>query len=317
MAAPGLGASAYVGWAEESTWGTGVTPTDFYKPAGGETVRWNPTHWLDPSLGTAAVEDVFLGTSTVGGDVPLPFRYEGLEYPLKHLLGSVSTAAEGDGYKHTFTPADDLPTGMTWHIYRDIPAAKSFRAVGVKIPKGVFTVERNAPLMFTPTILGKAETLETKQSPTYTTTTLLKPSELVVTKSTFTGTIDVLSATIEVNNPLTEDRFDLAASGDFKEPQRSDKRTVTATIEGEFSEEEQYDDWVDETEGSIIFTWTGPLISGTTYYGLVMTLNGKITARPPQVSDAGPVKMTMAFQGIQTGSTPEIKLELVNSIVSL
>lgn len=314
MAAPGLGANAWVGWDAETAWAEAwSTPTYFYKLAGGESFRWNLSTYEDPSLGGASIEGVIHGTSSVGGDIPLPARYGGLELLFEHLLGDTDSAVDGDGWKHTFTPADALPAGLKFEIYRDMPAAKSFQAVGCKLSKAVFTVERNAPLMFTPTFFGKEEALDTKSTPTYPPETLLKPSELVVTSSVFAGTIDVLSASIEVNNPLTEERFDLAASGDLKEPQRSGKRTVMGTIEGEYSEENQYLDWTGGVEGTIIFTWTGPLITGTTYYALVMTISAIFTAKPPQVPDAGPVRMTANFHGFKNGATPEIKLELTNA----
>ena len=314
MAAPGLGANAWVGWEPEAAWGEAwSTPTYFYKLAGGETFRWNLSTYEDPSLGGASIEGVIHGTSTVGGDIPLPVRYGGLEILFEHLLGDTDSAVDGDGWKHTFTPADNLPDGLKFEIYRDMPAAKSFQATGCKLSKAVFTVERNAPLMFTPTFFGKAEALGSKSTPSYPTETLLKVSELVVTSSVFAGTVDVLSASIEVTNPLTEERFDLAASGDLKEPQRSGKRTVMGTIEGEYSEENQYLDWTGGVEGTLIFTWTGPLISGTTYYGLVITVSAIFTAKPPQVPDAGPVRMTAAFHGFKNGSTPDIKLELTNA----
>jgi len=315
MAAPGLGANTWVGWGIESSWGEawGSGATHFYKPAGGEDFKWNLTTFVDPSLGGASIEEVIHGTSTVGGSVPLPARYGGLEVLWENLLGGATTAVSGDGYLHTFTPADALPEGLKFEICRDVPATKSFQAIGCKISKGVFSVQKNAPLMFTPTFLGKSEALGTRGTPSYPTEALMIPSQLAVTTGTFTGAVDVLSATIEVSNPLTEERFDLADGGAFKEPQRSDKRTVTGTIEGEFSEEAQYNDWANGVEGTIIWTWTGSLIGGTTYYKLVMTLSAVFTARPPQVPDAGPVRMTANFHGFLNGSTPEIKLELTNN----
>ena len=315
MTRPGLGANAWVGWGIETAWGEawGSGSTHFYKLAGGESFKWNLTTFEDPSLGGASVEEVIQGTSTVGGEIPLPVRYGGLEVLFENLLGSGSTAVDGDGHKHTFTPADALPEGLKFEIYRDMPSAKSFQATGCMLSKGVFAIEKNAPLMFTPTFFGRDEVQGTKGTPSYPTDTLVIPSQLVVTKTTFAGTVDVLSASIEFSNPLTEERFDLAASGALKAPQRSGKRLVTGTIEGEFSEENQYLDWTGGVEGTIIWTWTGPLIAGTTYNELVLTLSAVFTARPPQVPDAGPVRMSASFQGFLNGSTPELEIELTNS----
>jgi hypothetical protein len=316
MPAPGLGSKAWVGWSEESTWGTGVTPTSFYKMAGGETVRWNPTFYDDPSLAGASLWEVLLGSSTVGGDIPLPVRWEGLELLFKHLLGAVSTSGAGPDYTHTFTPDDDLPTGLTLGIYRGMPTDKMFQVVGTKLTGGSFRVERNAPLMFTPSFIGKAETLESKETPTYPDADLIKPSQLVVTTSGLSGDVDVLAATINIDQPLTEDRFDLASSGAFKEPQRSGKRIVEVSIDGEFSAEAQYTVWTGETEGDLIFTWTGAAINGSAYE-LAMALHGKFVERPPQVPDAGPVTMGATFRCFATDAKNDISVSLTNTVSSV
>lgn len=311
---PGLGAKSWVGFAEESVWGTPITPlTDFYKMAGGETVRWDPVFFDDPSLAGSALWEVLLGTSTVGGDIPFPMRFDGLELILEHLMGDVSTAAAGTGWKHTFTVDDDLPTGLTFGLYRGMPATKQFQLAGCKLTGASFRVERNAPLMLTVGMVGKAEALVTKDTETFTDSMLLIPSQLVVDASDFTGEVDVLSATIDFRQPLTEDRFDLAASGEFKEPQRSDKRMVSITIDGEFSEETQYTDWTGETEGRLVWTWTGPVIgAGPETNELVITAHGKFVARPPQVPDAGPVRMSATFRCFMTDTYDDIKIELTN-----
>lgn len=319
MAAPALGANAWVGWAKEATWGTDPgAGYQFYKLAGGESVRLNRDTYLDPSLGGASIEGVFHGTESAGGDIPLPVRYEGLELPWKHLFGldSVTSAIVVDGYKHTFVPKDDLPIGLSVEMNRDLPAAKSFFLTGGKVTKGVWRMEKNAPLMFTASVFGKTETLTTAGTPSFPTAELMLMDELVLTTATFSGTVDVLASTIEFNNPVSEDRFDLGAGGAMKEPTRSDKRTVLGTIDGEFSEEAQYTDWTGKTEGQLIYMYTGDLI-GTDYYNMVITINCLITARPPQVADAGPVRMQMAFHAFKDGSTPEIKIELTNTITTV
>lgn len=317
MGAVFLGASAWCGWGVETTWGTLVTRTKFYKPAGGETVKWEPTMIEDPSLGGASVEKCPAGTSMVKGDIPFPVRYEGLELPWKHLFGSATVAPDGSGYKHTFVVADDLPVGLTMEIFRGGPSGKSFVIPGCKQTKGVFEIAKNAPLMYKASILGKSEALATSSSPTYPTAALIIPSQLVVTKVDLTGLVDVLGARIELTNALTDDRFDLGTGGTCKEPVRSGKRIVQATIDGEFSEEAQYVDWASGIEGKIVWTWTGALISGATYYKLVATLHGVFSARPPQVSDAGPVKMSATFKGYKDSTDNEFKLELTNTVVSI
>ena len=52
-------------------------------------------------------------------------------------------------------------------------------------------------------------------------------------------------------------------------------------------------------------------------YSLVLTANGKWTGRAPQVADEGPVRLAGTFQCVESGSTPDIKLELINEVSSI
>ncbi len=317
---PGLGINAWAGWGVESTWGTKVAATAFLEIPPGESLNNGLTYFQSKALNGAAVKKLYPGTSKAAGDLPCEFQFEGLELLLKHLMGSASSAVSGTGYKHTFTPTDDLMAGkgLTVEIFRDAPTAKSFHHVGCKIPKGVFAINRDAVLMFTPTFLGKSVEIDTKSaSPTPPTAPSALQTQLAVSVGTFTGTVDVFSGTIEIANPLGEDRFNLAAGALLKEPVRSAKRTVLINFEAEFGEEVQQTEWTDGTEGQLIWTWTGPEYAVGEDYELVITANGQFTARQPNVADEGPVKMPTTFQCFENGSTPDIKIELTNEVVSI
>jgi hypothetical protein len=316
---PGLGANAWAGWGVESTWGTEATPSAFIEIAPGETLNLNQVVHQSPALNGAGVKDLFHGSKTAGGPIPCPFQFEGLEILLKHLIGSASTSSSGTGYEHTFTPTDALMAGkgLTVELYRDAPSTKSFFLTGAKIPKGVFAVEKDQVLLFTPTFHGIDLALDTKSTPTFPTAPYALQTQLAVTDSGFSGTIDVLRSTIEITNPVTEGRHDLAAGGALKEQQRSAKRTVIVTVEGEYGEEAQFTDWTGDVEGQLIYTWTGPEYAVGEDYSLVMTINGKWTSRNPQVADEGPVRLSGTFQACEDGSTPDIEIVLINETSSI
>lgn len=317
---PGLGTNAYAGFGEESTWGTKDTVDHFIEMPPGESLNNGLTYFQSKALNGAAVKKLYPGTSKAAGDLPFEFQFEGLGLLLEHLLGSVSTAASGTGYIHTFTPTDDLMDGegLTVEVYRDAPSTKSFFHAGCKITKGVFAINRDAVLMFTPTFLGKSVELDAlTAAPTFPTAPSALQTQLAVSVGTFTGTVDVFSGTIEIANPMGEDRFNLAAGAVMKEPVRSAKRGVTINFEAEFGEEVQHTEWVDGTEGQLIWTWTGPEYAVGEDYELVITANGQFTSRQPNVADEGPVKMPTTFQCFETGSTPDIKIELTNEVVTI
>jgi len=317
---PALGANAWAGWALESTWGTKATSGfQYYEIAAGETLALKQVYYESPALNGAAKKGIIQGTKSFSGDLPCPMQYEGLELLLKHALGSVSTAASGSGYKHTFTPTDALMSGegLTVEMNREQPTGNSFFGVGCKITKLAFAIEKDQILSCVASFHGKDVELASEGTPSFPTAPYILQTHLVVTDSGFTGTVDVLRATIEILNPVTEDRHDLASSGDLKEQQRSAKRSVNISVEGEFGEGTQYTDWTSDTEGQLIFTWTGPEYTTGENYELVMTANGKWTNRPPQVSDQGPVKLNGTFACFEDGSTPDIEIELTNEVSSI
>ena len=317
---PGLGINAFAGWGLETTWGTKVARSAFLEVPPGENLNNGLTYFQSKALNGAAVKKFYPGTSKAAGDLPCEFQFEGLELLLKHLMGSASSVLSGTGYKHTFEPTDDLMAGkgLTVEVYRDAPTTDSFLHLGCKIPKGVFAINKDAVLMFTPTFLGKSVELDTKSaSPTFPTAPCGLQTQLAVSTGVFTGTVDVFSGTIEIANPLGEDRFDLAAAAVMKEPVRSAKRGVSISFDAEYSEEVQQTEWTDGTEGQLIWTWTGPEYAVGEAYELVITANGLFTARQPNVTDEGPVKMPTTFQCFESGSTPDIKIELTNEVVSV
>ena len=317
---PGLGINAWAGWGVESTWGSKVARTAFLEIPPGESLNNGLSYFQSKALNGAAVKKLYPGTSKAAGDLPCEFQFEGLELLLKHLMGSASSAASGTGYKHTFTPANDLMDGkgLTVEVFRDAPSTDSFLHLGCKIPKGVFAINRDAVLMFTPTFLGKSVELDTKSaSPTPPTAPCALQTQLAVSTPNFAGTGGVFSGTIEITNPLGEDRFDLAAGAVMKEPVRNAKRTVIINFDAEFSAEVQQTEWIEGIEGQLIWTWTGPEYAAGEDYELVITANGQFTARQPNVADEGPVKMPTTFQCFENGVTPDIKIELTNEVVSV
>ncbi len=317
---PGLGINAWAGWGKETTWGTKVASSAFIEIPPGESLNNGLAYFQSKALNGASVKKFYPGTSKAAGDLPCEFQFEGLELLLKHMMGAASSAASGTGYKHTFTPTDDLMEGegLTVEVYRDAPSAKSFFHVGCKIPKGVFTINKDAVLMFTPTFLGKSVELDTKSAaPTFPTADSALQTQLVVSTTYFAGTVDVFSGTIEIANPMGEDRFDLAAGAVMKEPVRSAKRGININFDAEFSEEVQQTEWTTGIMGELIWTWTGPEYAVGENYELVITANGQFTARQPNVADEGPVKMPTTFQCFEYGGVPDIKIELTNEVVSI
>jgi len=202
----------YIGIAEETTYGTAVSPVEFVDILR-ERVR--PERGLIHEL-TAARR---AGTVTVpggfhsAGDIELLIDAQSITKFLKWLLGSVTTTADDPAapvaYKHEFTPADSLPS-FTLEIgpevagnARQIPgcASRSLRieAVAREIVRGTLGV------------LGQSENIVTESSPTYVNINpfVFHRAVLLVDGAEQAGIIEAVRLTIE--NDIPDDAYVLGS----------------------------------------------------------------------------------------------------------
>ena len=151
----GFGRNSYVGWDQETTWGTGVAAAKFAELVSEnvETIRQRDARPvvrdLDEREGN--LYDTLFG---VKGPFTIEANYGGMLRLLEHLFGdsSGSSVATEPGVRttHTFITKDTLMTGkgLSLHIGRDVDAGSTptLRAVGYKLNSAKFSMapDRNA-----------------------------------------------------------------------------------------------------------------------------------------------------------------------------
>lgn len=120
MAKPVIGMGAYLALAEETAWGTAVTPATHFARIISSGIQENRNRELIPHLANADASthtnpaDFAEYSIEVGGDVVAPLYYNNFACMamLKHALGAVATTGAGP-YDHEFTFDIDGTNGLT------------------------------------------------------------------------------------------------------------------------------------------------------------------------------------------------------------
>lgn len=132
------GFSGQLGFAAESSYGTGVTVTKFAEVDNANLKKvpnWAMSNGVRAGQMMRRSEDKSISTFDVSGGWAADLTPKNVALLFKHALGSVSTSGAGP-YTHTITPGSK--TGLSLTVQTGIPRATSstvdpFTAVGVKI----------------------------------------------------------------------------------------------------------------------------------------------------------------------------------------
>jgi len=231
---------------------------------------------------------------------------------------SSSSSLTGDNtltcvYKHTFSIDDDLPTGLSLEVDRDI---KGFLVEGAKINTLSMSAEVNALLKATFGIIGEEMTACDVTSATLPTAPLISFEDIAVTYDG--GSKDVKSIEWTLNNNLKTDRYYLN-SRQIKEPERSAKLEVTGTLTIDFDGTTEYDDFRAASSKAIVATATGSTIKGSHTYKMTITFGQvKLTGGVPQIADAGIIPLELPFKAYAADSNDrEVTIELINTLASV
>ncbi len=318
-----LGTNAFLGVGKETSWGQAVT-ADWYIDflLAGETLSLNREYEFLPRLdGTSQRKEPYLKRQLIAGDLPIQLNYEGIELFLYQLLGSVdgpNLIGSSDAYEWTFTPGNSLPAGLTLHMNRDV---KKWKYAGCKISAGKFEFNSGEPGKATFTILGKSlttETADTRGSVSFKTFKPVMQTQGVLEIDDTDRSASVKSASINIENPLSEEQPIFDADGHIIEPQFTDKMKINGNLVG----------WLDATMYSAVSAkfeagtaakleviFTGEEIETGYYYKLQITLPNitLVGAGDPSVAAAGLLEVTWNFEAWYDGTDDQIEIKLINT----
>jgi hypothetical protein len=298
----GSGLDSSVGFAEETTWGTAVTPTRFMphvdfglkfvpKPVQGEAIQAGMYGHQSALRANAS--------SLVSGDINWDFSSKGFGLLLKHCTGAVATLQNGStlAYTHTFTEGSSIAgKGLTFQA--GIPRTNSttidpYTFSGCKITSWELSCAQGDLLKFKTSVVGKAVTTQTAlASPSYLTGSnvfYFQQGALTVNGSPYVAMRDF---TLTQDKQLTTDETQHFGSlGLIDEPQR--KGFTDPKITGTC-------DYIDQTVTSA-FTADSELAMVLTFGGA--GLSKKIVTGPPDYYE----QLVITLAGLRlNGDVPTI-----------
>jgi len=329
MGTAGHGHQLYVGYGEESTYGTAVARS-YFLDVNSESVVDNHTIVKSGALNKVGVDTarVAAGSQAYAGDIAFDAMYGGWERLLRFLSGSTgyTYAATATSAKHTVVPADDVDDSFTLEVFRDSAdfltpdQNKAFLYDGCKINQMTFAAAVDSFLQVTASIIAKNQSRGAKSSPSL-------PAENLIVFTQGAVTIDgasynVANFNLTINNSLNANKRRLGSRTIF-EPTRDGKIAVTGSLTLDFESFARYDKFMAATAFQIVLTCTGGAIGGA-YSGsekLTITLPYcRLTSHSAPVGDVGQIEETFNFEcfrnAAETSKEYTIDLENDNATVA-
>lgn len=315
-----FGNKAFIGFAEESTFGTYVSATKFLEIME-ESFMGERQYIAKPSLRNVSQIQKVLGKTNVKGGFKAQLGFSGFERIMKHALGSSTTTGTGP-YTHTASLADALPTGLSFYVDRDSTGNGDggHRYIGCNIDKLTIrqAIEEMAEIEVS--VVGQSwspgVTAETPTFPTFEQADWYNFSTF-----TFDGqTVPAKDVEFTLENDLATDRNKLGSYYVVGFGRKGPRK-----ISGKFSVERDSvvatalsDDYAaaSSTPFTITQTWTNGL-SGGSLRSITINAKGLMTKFEENAKDAGPIIASVEWDGYATSSNNELTIVTVNGTTTI
>lgn len=309
-----FGNKAFIGFAEESTYGTYVAATKFLEIMEESFVGDRP-FISKPSLRNASHMQKVLGKISVKGGFKSQMGFAGFERIFKHALGGSATTGSGP-YTHTATLSDNLPTGLSFYIDRDSTnnGGDGARYYGCNIDKLTIRQAIEEVAEIEVSVVGSNWVMSTAETPTFP--TLVQADWMNCTSISFNGaTLDVKDFEFTLENELATDRYKLASNSIVGLGRKGPRK-----LSGKFSMERDSvnahlivgDHYLQTgTAFTITYTWTNGLAAGA-LRSITVNANGIISKVEENAKDAGPIMLNVEWDGYATTSNNELTIVTIN-----
>lgn len=319
--AVGVGYRGFVGYGEESSYGSTATRTH-YLEINNESLQASVARIETNSIMRRGVRSdrVQLGAKNIAGNIEFDATYDGWMKLAKHAFGRIDTTSPDPtnaptARQHKFTIQDTLPTGLTFEVFRDTTdfvteSGKSFLYTGCKINTMEFACGVDEILKVNIGVMGQDDSRAAKSTAGFTT------SEFAVYhQGSLTWGSDVLPVeefSIQLNNNL-ELRPKLSSQV-TREPLPSAKVEVTGSFTTEFDNWSQYDDFKNSTYRVLDVVFLGDTIASTTTYKIRLLCNvGDLQDARVMLDSYGRIRIAIDFKGYRNDLNNELELFVVNT----
>lgn len=305
------GISAQLGFAEETTWGTVVTP-DRFLPLVSESLS-NEIERLESEAIVAGrltldADGWAPGGKSASGDLNLELYNAGIGLLLEHALGAVETTGT-DPYTHEFTPALLFGKGLTVQIGRPGVAGTvhPFTYSGCKVASWELTAEVGSFARLTLSLVGKEETTATEALAEVSYPAGLKPFRFTHGTLSLGGSaFKVKGATISGENALDTDRRFLGTDV-IDEPIDNGLRTYGGNLTAEFTDLTAYNRFVNGTTAALELAFTNGTETLTVAMGAV-----RFDGTTPQVGGREVLELPLPFKSVAASDAAALTITVVN-----
>ena len=310
-----FGINTVLGFAEEVTYGTGVSPTKFVDQVLEESFMLERPFTSKPNLRSVSQIVRVQGKTTAKGGFKAMMGFNGLERIMKHALGSNATTGAGP-YTHTASLSDALPVGLTFYVSRDVGVYDPWSYLGCQISKLTIrqAVEEIAEIEVE--VVAKNGVTVAESAPTYATFQQVDWTfNSAVTFSVLGFGVAVRDFEFTVENALNTDRYDIGTT-----TIRGLGRSGPRKISGKFSFEVEDNQLVDAyhaqvssgTPETLTLAWSNGLAS-TSLRSLTVVAKVVFTKFEFNTKDAGPIIANCEFECYATASNNELTIATVNN----
>lgn len=311
--AAAVGHGAFVGFGEESSYGTEAARANWMR-VNSISIKRERMKQILPDLGSygqasSNPREFFVERDDVVGGFGVVMSYDDSTLLLlKHLLGAVATGS-GPPYTHTFTLASPGPTGLTIEAAPgNTPGfnhAQQF--VGCRLSSGVITIVPGKPLTMDLTVMGRTSGgLEAIGSPTLT-----APSRIYQHQA---GAITLGATTVALKQMVI--RIDrglarLPEVGSLHTSAPTEERlSIEIELKAAWQANKFHTNWFADTQEDLAVTFTGPSSKSmviTAHNCLVMD-----TSEP--VSGPGVIEQTIKLKPFaESGGDQGLAIAMTNA----
>jgi len=300
------GFGSYIGIGEESTWGTAVSRTHWRPLISSSltrTIEKVPRPTLQIGTTGAMRRANYVQADNAGGSFSVEASYESVGLLIKHLLGASSSTTGSAPFTHTYTIANDVPTGLTIENVRGTGTSEVFE--GCRLNSG--TIACSAGGVMTCEFDVIAETSATRASSgsaTFGGTDAPVLHSHAGQMSWNSANYDLIDMSLVINNALATRQH--LGSSVTAQPKRSDFQSVELSVTVEV-EDALYADFISNVESNLTLSFTNSFREFN-----IEVQNAYLSGASDPVSDAGIVRQSLSFIGQSDGTNEGVKVTVIN-----
>lgn len=318
----GAGIGAQLGIKTEVTFNTGVTVDRWYEFTS-ESIKYNKNTTQGMGLRAGGVvprsQRRVVTTFDASGDIDLDLPTRGLGLLLGHAMGTFPTATNPASgvYSYAFTLGDTSATSFTCQVgvpqYGGTVTPKTITGAKVssfelsvaagEIAKGRFSVDGAG--------FSTSTALATASYPLSGSVFHFAQGAITVDGS---SVANVRGFTLNVDNTLKNDRYNLGSSGAKQQQIINGFRTITGTLDCEFTDTTLLSKFLSDASAAVVLTFTGAVISGGVNESLTINIPAvKLDADTPNVTGPGVVDVQFNFTGLDNGTNAPLTITYVTA----